>query len=190
MKKVWIYAVMFSLISLSCEQSTKKDDSKEPAEKPLNDNKELKAMDIGTLKSELGMEGKEEDGQFKVTVPQNDLNVMVDGFRIIPDENFFGQIPLVVTASDGTSDSDPYYIELNVAPVNDVPEIITPIADIVVDEDADSVMITLAGTETSPYFIDVDGDSIQFEVGVTGEDVFQLMFDGNNLELNFIENFF
>ena len=113
-----------------------------------------------------------------------------DGFRIIPDENFFGQIPLVVTASDGTSDSDPYYIELNVAPVNDVPEIITPIADIVVDEDADSVMITLAGTETSPYFIDVDGDSIQFEVGVTGEDVFQLVFDGNNLELNFIENMY
>tara|TARA_B100002049_G_scaffold215633_1_gene181088 strand:- start:6087 stop:7037 length:951 start_codon:yes stop_codon:yes gene_type:complete len=84
MKKIWIYAVVFSLFSFGCEQSNRKDDSKEPAEKPLNKKKELNVIDVETLKSELGMEGKEEDGQFKVTVPQNDLNVMVDGFKIIP----------------------------------------------------------------------------------------------------------
>ncbi|MBZ9730794.1 DUF1259 domain-containing protein [Salegentibacter sp. JZCK2] len=32
----------------------------------------------------MGMEGEENDGQFKVTVPQNDLNVSVDDFKIIP----------------------------------------------------------------------------------------------------------
>ncbi|KKK92882.1 hypothetical protein LCGC14_2698460, partial [marine sediment metagenome] len=37
-----------------------------------------------TLKSALGMEGQEKDGQFKVTIPQNDLDVVVDGFKIIP----------------------------------------------------------------------------------------------------------
>jgi hypothetical protein len=31
-----------------------------------------------------GMKGKENNGQYKITVPQNDLNVTVDGFKIIP----------------------------------------------------------------------------------------------------------
>jgi len=84
MKKVWIYLVAFSLITFGCEQSTKKDGLKESTEKPLKKNNELKAIDIETLISEFGKEGKEENGQFKVTVPQNDLNVMVDGFKIIP----------------------------------------------------------------------------------------------------------
>ncbi|AYN66466.1 DUF1259 domain-containing protein [Euzebyella marina] len=84
MKKIWIFVLALMLISFGCEQPNKKDDSKESAEKPLKNNNELKAMDIGTLKSGLGMEGKEEGGQFKVTIPQNDLNVKVDGFKIIP----------------------------------------------------------------------------------------------------------
>ena len=50
----------------------------------MENNDELKELDIESLKSVFGMEGKEKDGQFKVTVPQNDLNVMVDGFKIIP----------------------------------------------------------------------------------------------------------
>lgn len=41
-------------------------------------------IDIALLRKELGMEGQENKGEFKVTVPQNDLEVSVDGFRIIP----------------------------------------------------------------------------------------------------------
>lgn len=85
MKKVWIYLIVaISVISFGCKQSTKQESLNESNEKILKNNKELKAIDIGTLKSELGMDGKEQDGQFKITVPQNDLNVMVDGFKIIP----------------------------------------------------------------------------------------------------------
>ena len=85
MKKVCIYLIVVtSLIAFGCEQSTKKNDSKESTGKLLENNDELKELDIESLKSVFGMEGKEKDGQFKVTVPQNDLNVMVDGFKIIP----------------------------------------------------------------------------------------------------------
>ncbi|MEB2781432.1 DUF1259 domain-containing protein [Algoriphagus sp. C2-6-M1] len=85
MKKICIYLMVgISVISFGCEQSTKKNDLHESTENPLNNNKELKPIDIGTLKSELGMDGIEQDGQFKITVPQNDLNVTVDGFKIIP----------------------------------------------------------------------------------------------------------
>lgn len=44
----------------------------------------LKKIDFELLKKELGLEGQENGGEFKVTVPQNDLNVSVDGFKIIP----------------------------------------------------------------------------------------------------------
>lgn len=41
-------------------------------------------LDIETLRQVLRMEGTLQEGQFKVTVPQNDLNVTVDGVSIIP----------------------------------------------------------------------------------------------------------
>jgi hypothetical protein len=43
-----------------------------------------KALDIQKIEQSLGMKGTEKDGQYKVTVAQNDLNVVVDSFRIIP----------------------------------------------------------------------------------------------------------
>ena len=62
------------------DKKVTKSRSKESTGKLLENNDELKELDIESLKSVFGMEGKEKDGQFKVTVPQNDLNVMVDGF--------------------------------------------------------------------------------------------------------------
>ncbi len=41
-------------------------------------------LDIATIEKVTGMKGKENGGQYKITVPQNDLNVVVDGFKIIP----------------------------------------------------------------------------------------------------------
>ena len=88
------------------------------------------------------------------------------GFRIVPNENFFGDIPLVVTAYDGSSYSEPYYVSLYVVPVNDDPEIIVPIADISVEEDSEPFIVNLAGSETEPYFLDVDGDSMEFDLSL------------------------
>ncbi len=85
MKKAWIYLIITTLIAtIGCEQSAKKDDQRESAEKPGKSTTELRTIDLETLRSELGMDGQEQDGQFKITVPQNDLNVAVDGFKIIP----------------------------------------------------------------------------------------------------------
>lgn len=42
------------------------------------------ALDISTLETVLGMKGTIKDGEFKITIPQNDLNVVVDSFKIIP----------------------------------------------------------------------------------------------------------
>lgn len=41
-------------------------------------------LDISRIESVTGMKGTEKNGEYKITVPQNDLNVVVDGFKIIP----------------------------------------------------------------------------------------------------------
>ena len=41
-------------------------------------------VDTATIEKVIGIKGKSNKGEYKVTVPQNDLSVMVDGFKIIP----------------------------------------------------------------------------------------------------------
>jgi hypothetical protein len=41
-------------------------------------------LDIQKIEQITGMKGTEKNGEYKITVPQNDLNIMVDGFKIIP----------------------------------------------------------------------------------------------------------
>ncbi len=43
-----------------------------------------RALDIAKIESVLGMKGTEKNGEYKVSVAQNDLNVVVDSFKIIP----------------------------------------------------------------------------------------------------------
>ncbi len=48
------------------------------------DMNKVSPLDILLIEKITGMKGKENGGQYKITVPQNDLNVTVDGFKIIP----------------------------------------------------------------------------------------------------------
>jgi len=41
-------------------------------------------VDTTTIERVLGMKGKINNGEYKITIPQNDLSVEVDGFKIIP----------------------------------------------------------------------------------------------------------
>jgi Domain of Unknown Function (DUF1259) len=41
-------------------------------------------LDIAKIEQITGMKGVENNGEYKITVPQNDLNVVVDGFKIVP----------------------------------------------------------------------------------------------------------
>jgi len=117
MKKAWIYLAAFSLITFGCEQSARKNGIKESTGKPSKNNIEYKALDIETLKSELGMEGKEENGQFKVTVPQNELNVMVDGFKIIPPMGLGSWVAFAPTSEQPMIMGDIVVTEKDLKPV-------------------------------------------------------------------------
>jgi hypothetical protein len=41
-------------------------------------------LDTAAIERITGVKGKSNKGEYKITIPQNDLNVEVDGFRIIP----------------------------------------------------------------------------------------------------------
>ncbi len=41
-------------------------------------------LNIARIEQVTGMKGTEKNGEYKITVPQNDLNIVVDGFKITP----------------------------------------------------------------------------------------------------------
>ena len=41
-------------------------------------------LDIAKIEQITGMKGVAKNGEYKITVPQNDLKIVVDGFKIIP----------------------------------------------------------------------------------------------------------
>ncbi len=51
-------------------------------------------------------------------------NYSLSGFTVIPDENYNGPLLVPVVLSDGSSESNPYLLELMVNPVNDAPKIL------------------------------------------------------------------
>jgi hypothetical protein len=46
--------------------------------------KQGKGVDTATIERVMGMKGKSNNGEYKITIPQNDLDVKVDAFKIIP----------------------------------------------------------------------------------------------------------
>jgi hypothetical protein len=61
---------LLSMNSFSQNRNTKK-----PKTQPL---------DTAAIERITGVKGKSNNGEYKITIPQNDLNVEVDGFKIIP----------------------------------------------------------------------------------------------------------
>lgn len=43
-----------------------------------------RSLDVKQIEEITGMKGTEKNGEYKITVPQNDLKVVVDGFKITP----------------------------------------------------------------------------------------------------------
>src|SRR5947208_17048261 len=44
----------------------------------------MQPLDTAIIEKTIGIKGKSNNGEYKITIPQNDLDVEVDGFRIIP----------------------------------------------------------------------------------------------------------
>ena len=44
----------------------------------------LPPLDTAAIERIIGIRGKSSNGEYKITIPQNDLRIMVDSFKIIP----------------------------------------------------------------------------------------------------------
>lgn len=64
----------------SPEQSTGVASKKDTVSCPPGSSK----IDTARIRELVGVKGAEKNGEYKITVPQNDLNIVVDGFKIIP----------------------------------------------------------------------------------------------------------
>ena len=58
-------------------------------------------LDIAAIEQATGMKGKENKGEYKITIPQNDLHAEVDGFKIIPPMGLGSWVAFTPT-KDGT----------------------------------------------------------------------------------------
>ena len=96
------------------------------------------------------------------------------------------EVSLSVIAFDGSLFSDSFIVTLNVLPVNDDPSIIVSSPDLILDEDSDPISVDLIGSETAPYFFDVDGDILSFEANTTDNGILSIFIEDNNLNISLI----
>lgn len=78
------------------------------------------ALDVPSIERIVGKEGTEQEGRYKVTVPQNDLDVTVDGFRIIPPMGMGSWVAFAPAADGAVVMGDVVVLEEEVGPVQRV----------------------------------------------------------------------
>jgi hypothetical protein len=54
------------------------------AGQPKTQGSAFSPLDTVVIEKVTGLKGKSNNGEYKITIPQNDLSIMVDGFKIIP----------------------------------------------------------------------------------------------------------
>ena len=83
--KLLVFVGSIIITNNSCNQSTNTNTTQHQADMvdtiscPPNSK-----LDTSVIVQLTGMNGVSKNGEYKITVPQNDLNVVVDGFKIIP----------------------------------------------------------------------------------------------------------
>lgn len=74
-------------------------------------------LDIATIEKITGMKGVENKGEYKITVPQNDLKILVDGFKIIPPMGLGSWAAFTPCADSAMVMGDIILTETDLAPV-------------------------------------------------------------------------
>src|SRR5690349_18405563 len=77
----------------------------------------LKALDTLLIEKIIGVKGKYNNGEYKITIPQNDLNVTVDGFKIIPAMGLGTWVAFTPTKEGTMIMGDIIVTETDLAPV-------------------------------------------------------------------------
>lgn len=77
-------------------------------------------LDVEAIQRVLGREGVKQGGQYKITVPQNDLDVTVDGFHIVPPMGLGSWVAFASAAEGAVVMGDVVVREDEIGPVQQV----------------------------------------------------------------------
>ena len=77
----------------------------------------IKPVDTLAIERIIGIKGKSNKGEYKITIPQNDLNVTVDGFKIIPAMGLGTWVAFTPTAEGVMVMGDIVVTETDLGPV-------------------------------------------------------------------------
>jgi hypothetical protein len=84
MKRLFLYTIAAASF-IGVTSSTALAQDKMPKHKATQSKQtKFKPLDIAAIERVTGLKGKESNGEYKITIPQNDLSIDVDGFKIIP----------------------------------------------------------------------------------------------------------
>lgn len=85
MKKYFLIPVAIAVVSTACnDQSSNTNATAGMRTDTISCPPESSTLDIAKIEQVTGMKGTAKNGEYKITVPQNDLNIIVDGFKITP----------------------------------------------------------------------------------------------------------
>jgi hypothetical protein len=108
LKFVFTCATFFFTISVSAQEKVKNKHKMSKTFQPL---------DTAAIEKITGVKGKFSNGEYKITVPQNDLNIEVDGFRIIPPMGLGTWIAFTPSSAGAMAMGDIIVTETDLKPV-------------------------------------------------------------------------
>ncbi|HEY1166335.1 MAG TPA: DUF1259 domain-containing protein [Chitinophaga sp.] len=116
----WLITLLLAVLgSTACNSSSQPRTTKDSTDKrnnilcPPGTSK----LDIAKIEQLTGMKGTEKNGEYKITVPQNDLHVVVDGFKIIPPMGLGSWAAFTPCADSAMVMGDIILTETDLAPV-------------------------------------------------------------------------
>jgi VCBS repeat-containing protein len=143
-----------------------------------NEDVPLTIPALGVLANDSDIENDPLTAILVTDVTNGTLTLNPDGsFTYIPNANWYGVDSFTYVANDGSANSSVATVTITVNPVNDAPTT-TGIPNQTLAED------TNATIDISPYFNDVDGDTLTFSI--TEENVFEVdcnIVNGTYLEM-------
>ncbi len=110
-----VLAVLISCNQETSSEKTLKDD--QPKSDTIACPPGTSKLDIAKIEQIAGLKGVEKNGEYKITIPQNDLGVMVDGFKIIPPMGLGSWAAFTPCADSAMVMGDIILTETDLAPV-------------------------------------------------------------------------
>ena len=103
---------------IACKPQTASDENTSDSEKKITIScPPGSELDFQKIEQLTGMKGTEKNGEYKITVPQNDLDIVVDGFKIVPPMGLGSWVAFTPCADTAMVMGDIIVTENDLAPV-------------------------------------------------------------------------